>query len=117
MNLPVSRHLRIPACLLGIAVATAAPAGEAGCPAGDAVAGEIPVEELIVQAECLRRGAAAAGYEWLQTREILEEAQQKAEQGEAAEARLLAQQALFQAMAALLQAEHEEQAWKRRAVR
>jgi len=68
------------------------------------------------KAECLRRAAAAKGFEWLETEALLHQAQEEAEKANWETAYRLVQKAQFQAEAALQQAELEAEAWKRRVV-
>ena len=74
-------------------------------------------ERRFAEADGLRLEAAAQGYEWLETAAVLDEAREKAEQGDVEAARVLVDKARFQAEAALLQAEREQGAWKGRVVR
>jgi hypothetical protein len=69
------------------------------------------------EAERLRQDVAARGYEWINTADILEQAQASEASGDLAAALVLVEQARFQATAALLQADREAEAWKRRVVR
>lgn len=77
-------------------------------------------EELFRQsydeAECLRKAAAAAGAEWLETESLLRRSLEEADQGHWDTASQLVQKANFQAVRALQQAEHEATAWKQRVV-
>lgn len=68
-------------------------------------------------AERLRLQAAAQGYEWIGTRQLLEQARAEEESGNAEAAMALVEKARFQAEAALQQAEREAEAWQRRVVR
>ena len=69
------------------------------------------------RAERFRLAAARAGAEWLKTEELLQRSAEEAAQGNWDRADRLIQKAQFQAETALLQAEHESQAWKHRVVR
>jgi hypothetical protein len=69
------------------------------------------------EAERLRARAALAGYEWLETADLLQEARQRHEAGELQQASQLLQQGMRQAERALEQAEREAEAWRRRVVR
>ena len=69
------------------------------------------------EAEGLRVEAAQQGYEWIGTAKLLEQASAAAEAGDTETALQLAEQARFQAEAALQQAEREKDAWQRRVVR
>lgn len=73
--------------------------------------------ELIEQAETARQEAAARGAEWLDTRRLIEEARQEADQGNWQRAATLAEQALQQGTLASAQAERESEAWRERVVR
>ena len=69
------------------------------------------------EAEELRASAAAAGFEWRKTAELLREARQRHQAGEAQQASQLLHQARTQAELALRQAEYEAEAWRKRVVR
>jgi hypothetical protein len=69
------------------------------------------------EAERLRVLAAEQGYEWIGTGKLLEQAAAAADEGDTETALELAEQARFQAEAALQQAEREKTAWRRRVVR
>ena len=69
------------------------------------------------EAESLRAEAAESGYEWIGTGKLLEQAAAAADEGDTETALELAEQARFQAEAALQQAEREKEAWRRRVVR
>lgn len=71
----------------------------------------------IAAAERLRVEAAEAGYEWLETAELLEQARNAADGGNLDEALALVDKARFQAKAAIKQAENEGEAWRSRVVR
>jgi hypothetical protein len=68
-------------------------------------------------ADSLRARAAEQGYEWIGTQKLLEQAAVAADEGDTETALELAEQARFQAEAALQQAEREKEAWRRRVVR
>lgn len=69
------------------------------------------------QAEALRQEAAAAGFEWLNTADLLHEAMARFESGETEAAWRLLQQGEAQAERAREQAASEADAWQRRVVR
>lgn len=69
------------------------------------------------EAERLRVQAAEQGYEWIGTKKLLDQAAAAADEGDTDTALELAEQARFQAEAALQQAERENDAWRRRVVR
>lgn len=69
------------------------------------------------EAERLRVQAAEQGYEWIGTKKLLDQAAAAADEGDTETALELAEQARFQAEAALQQAERENDAWRRRVVR
>ena len=69
------------------------------------------------EAESMRVQAAEQGYEWIGTHKLLDEAAAAADEGNTETALELAEQARFQAEAALQQAEREKDAWRRRVVR
>jgi len=69
------------------------------------------------RAECFRLAAAGAGAEWLKTEELLQQSVEEALQGNWDSADQLVQRAQFQAETALLQAQHESEAWKHRVVK
>lgn len=69
------------------------------------------------EAEQLRLQAAAKGYEWIGTADLLEQAAEEAEAGNTEAALALTEEARFQSEAALQQAEREADAWRRRVVK
>lgn len=69
------------------------------------------------EAEAARQQAAAVGYEWRDTAEILKKAALAAEKGDYDQAVELAEQAKMQGERAFSQARKEEQAWERRVPR
>jgi hypothetical protein len=69
------------------------------------------------EAESLRVEAAALGWEWIDTGNLLEQAREVAAKGDEEKALELVEKARFQAEAAIKQAEHEAEAWKGRVVR
>ncbi len=71
----------------------------------------------LAEAEDLRQKAAEAGYEWLETAALLEQAREEAEKGSLDNAIALIEKARLQAEAALTQAEREAEAWRSRVVR
>jgi hypothetical protein len=73
-------------------------------------------EHRYAVAEELRQQAAARGYEWIGTSALLEQARQEAAAGNTDAALELVEAARFQADAALQQAEHEAEAWRKRIV-
>jgi len=68
------------------------------------------------EAECLRKAAAAAGAEWLETEKLLLRSLEEAESSHWETASQLVQKAQFQAGKALQQAEQEERTWKHRVI-
>lgn len=74
-------------------------------------------DQRLDEAEQLRHDAAARGYEWIGTADLLQQAQASQASGDLEAALALVEQARFQAAAALQQAEHESEAWKQRVVR
>jgi hypothetical protein len=74
-------------------------------------------EQRIVEAERLRAEAAAAGSEWLDTEALLNRAKDEAANENMEAACSLLELAVFQANAAIRQAEHEADAWRKRVVR
>ena len=64
-----------------------------------------------------RTAAAEAGYEWIETGKLLEEAREQEARGNREAAFALLAKARFQAEAAIKQAEHEADAWRGRVVR
>jgi hypothetical protein len=71
----------------------------------------------LAEAERLRAEAAAAGFEWLETRSLLEQARYAADNGDLDEGSALVEKARFQAVMAIEQAEREAEAWRGRVVR
>jgi aryl-alcohol dehydrogenase-like predicted oxidoreductase len=69
------------------------------------------------EAERLRHDAAARGYEWIDTADLLQQAQASEASGDLEAALALVEQARFQAATALQQAERESEAWTQRVVR
>ena len=74
-------------------------------------------ERLYNEAERLHIEAAAKGFEWLTTADLLEQARAEAAAGDEEAALALAERARFQANAALQQADREAEAWKRRVLK
>jgi hypothetical protein len=74
-------------------------------------------EQRLAEAEHLRAEAAAAGAEWLQTGNLLEQAREEAAAGDLDAALALVDKARFQAEAALRQAEYESTAWQDRVIK
>lgn len=68
-------------------------------------------------ADRLRLEAAARGYEWIGTEDLLKQARVQQEQGDTDAALALVDKARSQAEVALQQADREEEAWKGRVVR
>lgn len=75
------------------------------------------LERQYAGAENLRQEAAAAGFEWLETETLLNEALEQEASGNTDEALALVGRARVQAEMAVRQAEHEAQAWRTRVVR
>ena len=69
------------------------------------------------EAERWRALAAAAGYEWIETSKLLQQAETAADAGDMEEALRLLEKAQFQAEAAVRQSEHETEAWRDRVIR
>jgi hypothetical protein len=74
-------------------------------------------ETQLAEAERLRTEAADAGYEWLETAKLLEQAREAAANGNLDDATALVEKARFQAVMAIEQAEREADAWRKRVVR
>jgi hypothetical protein len=74
-------------------------------------------ERRYAEAQRMRLDAAAVGAEWLQTEELLAASREAAGQGDTSAALALVEEALFQAEAAIRQAEYEADAWRGRVVR
>ena len=74
------------------------------------------VQELIREAEAARSRAAGLGAEWLETRKLITEARQLAENGDLQRAAERAEEARQQGELAAAQAERESKAWQRRVV-
>jgi len=74
------------------------------------------VERQYEAAEQLRRAAAEAGFEWLETEALLNEALQLEEQGNSEGAIALIEKARLQAERALQQSENEAKSWRTRVV-
>ena len=74
-------------------------------------------EQQFAAAQRLRFEAAAAGTEWLETEDLLNQASEAAAQDDMDAAFALLEQARFQAEMANKQAEHEAAAWASRVVR
>ena len=83
--------------------------------AAPGIAGDI--DARLAKAEGLLQQAADAGYEWLETAALLEQARTEMEDGNLDSALALIEKAQFQAEAALVQAEREAEAWKSRVVK
>ena len=69
------------------------------------------------EAERLHIAAAAKGFEWLATSDLLEQARAEAAAGNEEAALALVERARFAANAALQQADREAEAWKRRVLK
>ena len=74
-------------------------------------------ERRYIEAERLHIEAAAKGFEWLATSDLLEQAQAEAAAGDEEAALALVERARFAANAALQQADREAEAWKRRVLK
>jgi len=74
------------------------------------------VQKLIRDAEAARSRAAGLGAEWLETRKLITEARQLAENGDLQRAAERAEEARQQGELATAQAERESTAWRRRVV-
>jgi hypothetical protein len=92
-----------------LALLAAALAGLAGCASG--------FDREYGEAERLRQAASAAGYEWLETGVLLEQARVAHAAGDTALASRLVEQARFQAETALGQGEREAGTWQDRVIR
>jgi hypothetical protein len=89
-------------------------------PLGPATAEESAQQDFAArldEAERLRERAAEAGFEWLKTEKLLQEARQRHEAGEQQQAWQLLQHGMHQAKLALEQAEREAEGWRKRVVR
>lgn len=75
------------------------------------------IDTRLAEAEGLLQQASAAGYEWLDTAGLLEQARTEMENGNLDSALALIEKAKFQAEAALLQAEREAEAWRSRVLK
>jgi hypothetical protein len=84
-------------------------AGIAGCAS--------PFEREYEAAEQLRTQAADAGYEWIETGAILQQARESYDTGDIEEALALVRKARFQAEAAIEQAGYEAETWQQRVLR
>jgi hypothetical protein len=71
----------------------------------------------LFEAEQLLERSSAAGYEWLKTAELLDEARTLAAKGQTMEAWQVLEKGRLQAEMALQQAEREAHAWQRRVLR
>jgi hypothetical protein len=74
-------------------------------------------DRLYAAAEQERQAAADAGYEWLETEDLLEQAREAQEAGDTELALQLVEKARFQAEAAVAQAEREAEVWQDRVIR
>ena len=79
--------------------------------------GKDSFERSYAVAECLRKAAAQAGTEWLNTGQLLKKSSEEAENGHRDVAFELVNKARFQAETALQQADYEARAWQRRVIR
>lgn len=100
---------RVLASNRALAVVVALTVSAAGC------AGSF--EREYDEAERLRTRAAEAGYEWIETEALLQQALDAHAGGDAGTAQELVRRARFQAEAAIAQADAEAEAWKSRVVR
>jgi hypothetical protein len=89
----------------------------AGPDCAAAQAADKAFEQAWSEADALRKQAAAAGFEWLKTGELLEDARDAFAAGQPEMARERLRLAREQAGRALEQAKRESEAWKRRVVR
>jgi hypothetical protein len=89
------------------------PTGEA--PAAN-ISDKVSFERVYREVECLLRAASKAGAVWLNTASLLSQSRQQADEENWLEAGSLLQSAKLQAEAAIAQAAHEAEAWKRRVV-
>ena len=94
---------------LAVALLAATLAGLAGCTSD--------FDRRYAEAERLRQAAADAGYEWIETGALLEQAREAQVAGDAELAARLVGIARFQAEAAVVQAEREAEAWQERVIR
>jgi len=111
-------NFRILFPLLAVSLLAAAP----GPLLGLEVSRELPItadqaESAIKAAEAVRKRAAAAGNEWLQTGSLLEEAREAVSNEQWQRALERAQHATRQSELAIEQAERESTAWRERVVR
>ena len=74
-------------------------------------------EVRLAEAERLTVQAAEAGYEWLETANLIQQARDAAAKGNLDDATALIEKARFQAETAIKQAAHEAEAWRVRVVR
>jgi len=74
-------------------------------------------EVRLAEAERLRVQATEAGYEWLETAILIQQARDAAAKGNLDDATALVEKARFQAQAAIKQAAHEAKAWRARVIR
>ena len=75
------------------------------------------IDTQLAEAEGLLQQAAEAGYEWLETAALLEQARTEMANGNLDSALALIEKAQFQAEAALIQAEREAESWRSRVLR
>ena len=75
------------------------------------------IDARLAEAEDLLQQAAEAGYEWLETAALLEQARTEMANGNLDSALALIEKAQFQAEAALIQAEREAESWRSRVLR
>lgn len=81
------------------------------------VACESRFERQYAEAERWRLRAADAGFEWIDTAALLEQARQAQQAGDEETALQLVARARFQAEAAVKQSEYEAEAWQERVIR
>ena len=93
----------------GIALLAAALAGLAGCVS--------LFDREYTEVEHWRQAAADAGYEWIETGALLEQAREAHEAGDFELAFALLEKARFQAETAVAQAEREAETWQDRVIR
>ena len=75
------------------------------------------IDARLAEAEDLLQQAAEAGYEWLETAALLEQARTEMANGDLDSALALIEKAQCQAEAALIQAEREAESWRSRVLR
>lgn len=98
------KNMSIKKVLLGAALAASV--------SGASAADKATFDSAYAAADAARKGAAAVGFEWRDTRKMLKKAKGLAEKGDYAKAVAMANKAKFQGEAGQAQAAEQEKRWR-----